>query len=77
MFDAIKTFFTRETQDTLRFYLKSGNSFVIDGVTHWSIENVGDAITAVRIAQAKDAKAKLLVRSIDLSQIEAVVVVTE
>jgi hypothetical protein len=67
--------FFKNTDDTLKFYMKSGNSFVIDKVTDWNLQTgvTVDAIVSLSITQSPSAKNKLLVKSISLAQIEAIV----
>jgi hypothetical protein len=68
-------FFKRTSDATLKFYMKSGNSFVIDQVTDWNIQAgvSTENIVSLSITQRPTAKNKLIVQSIVLSQIEAIV----
>ena len=67
MFDLFK-----KKPTTLTFYMKSGNSIVIDGVTEWSIKTSGGSVTSVTLTQRHD-KRKLILSTLNLDQIEAVV----
>lgn len=68
-------FFSRNTDDTLQIFMKSGNSFVIDQVTDWNIQTgvSTENIVSLTITQRTTAKSRLLVQTITLSQIEAIV----
>ncbi len=59
----------------LKFLMRSGNAFMVDGVVDWDIE--GDRagrITSLQLEQSKDPRyARVVVETIDLAQIEAVV----
>lgn len=68
-------FFTRNTDDTLQIFMKSGNSFVIDQVTDWKFRAGTSTYDIVElfITQRKTAKNLLIVATINLSQIEAIV----
>lgn len=68
-------FFSRNTDDTLQIFMKSGNSFVIDQVTDWKFRsgNSSENIVELSITQRKTAKNILMVQSIVLSQVEAIV----
>jgi len=68
-------FFSRNTDDTLQIFMKSGNSFVIDQVTDWKFRAGTSTYDIVElfITQRKTAKNLLIVATINLSQIEAIV----
>lgn len=68
-------FFTRNTDDTLQIFMKSGNSFVIDQVTDWKFRAGTSTYDIVElfITQRKTANNLLIVATINLSQIEAIV----
>ena len=68
-------FFSRNTDDTLQIFMKSGNSFVIDQVTDWKFRAGTSTYDIVElfITQLKTAKNLLIVATINLSQIEAIV----
>lgn len=68
-------FFSRNTDDTLQIFMKSGNSFVIDQVTDWKFQPgvSSETMVSLTITQRTSAKSRLLVQSIVLSQIEAIV----
>ena len=53
-------------------YMKSGNVIDIDGVEDFKIKYCGDEITSLTISVNKDARKRLVVQSIALSQIEAI-----
>jgi uncharacterized protein YrrD len=55
--------------------MKSGNSFSIDNISDYTINNKGDEINGLELHQKKYFwSTKLLVKTIALSQIEAVTV---
>lgn len=59
----------------LQFFLRSGNSFVVDGVEDWGMRHLDGRVHSLRLVQKTDPRyAKLIVDSIDLAQIEAVVI---
>ena len=63
--------FKREKKLRLTFYLKSGNSFVIDNVSYF--ETVGeDTIEGLTIRHYKSASVKIDMKSLDLNQIECI-----
>jgi hypothetical protein len=57
----------------LEIFMRSGNKIVIDGVSEYKIKNSGDEITGLTLTQDEHATRLLLVKTIALSQIEAVV----
>ncbi|SFJ68839.1 hypothetical protein [Methylobacterium brachiatum] len=58
----------------LKFLLRSGNAFMVDGVLDWGMKHLRGRVIGLMLKQATDAKyARVVVDSIDLSQIEAVV----
>jgi hypothetical protein len=57
----------------LRIFMRSGNVVDIDQVTFSEWEKHGDELFNVVIVQAPAAQAALVVRSLDLAQVEAVV----
>ena len=67
--------FFKRNDAALKFYMKSGNSFVIDQVTDWNIQAGASTenIVSLSITQRSTAKNRLIVQSIVLSQIEAIV----
>lgn len=58
--------------ETLTIYLRSGSEIVLDRVTEWTIKNQGNEIVSISLTQSRWAKRKLLVKTIDLSQIVAI-----
>lgn len=67
-----KSFKAEREAETLTFYLKSGSRLQIDRVTDWRFKNKGNEVTEVAVTQSKRAKVKLMVNTLDLSQISAV-----
>jgi hypothetical protein len=67
-----KSFKAEWQAETLTLHLKSGGRVVIDRVTDWRFKNSGNEIIEISIMQSKRAKVKLLVKTLDLSQIAAV-----
>lgn len=59
----------------LKIYLKSGNSILLDNVKEYEIKNKGNIIVGMSIVTKSKPKQKLLVKTIDLSSIEAVTVI--
>lgn len=61
----------------LIFYMKSGNKIVADKVTNWNIKCKGNEIVSLTLEQNEGplfgCRNKLIVGSIDLSQIEMIV----
>jgi hypothetical protein len=57
----------------VELYMKSGNVVMIDNVLSYSFENSGNEITGVSIQQRQRGR-RLLVKTIDMTQIECVVV---
>ncbi len=63
-----------EPVQRLKFLMRSGNFFMIDGVTNWSMKHLNGRTISLTLTQMMDSKyARVVVDSIDLSQIEAVV----
>ena len=59
----------------LKIYLRSGNALMIDGVIGWSMTHREGRTVSLNLTQSTDPQfARVVVESIDLSQIEAVVV---
>ena len=58
---------------TLNVYMKSGNVIVLDGIKDYEIKNQGDDIVGFKIEWHKP-KHQLLVKTLDLLQIEAVTI---
>lgn len=63
----------------LNIYMKSGNVIPIHGVKEWKINTKGNSVTTLSIeytwfAMRVYSKERLLVMTIDLSQIEAVTI---
>lgn len=62
----------------LRIYMKSGNVIVLPGIKNYKIKNVGNAITYLQMDQTFFSRCfsrvRLLIQTIDLSQIEAITV---
>ena len=58
---------------TLRLYMKSGNVIEIDRIKDYTIKNEGNAIVGLNLTW-KNPRQQLLVKTIDLTQIEAVTV---
>lgn len=70
-----KTHYPVEPIQRLQFLMKSGNSFTIDGVEDWGMRHEGNRIVSLRLKQSLAAEyARVIVESIDLTQIEAIVV---
>jgi len=61
--------------DSVTFYMKSGNSFIIDKVMDWKVKYgyESKSITELRVVQHHSAKNYLVLTSIELTQIEAIV----
>lgn len=58
----------------LKFFMRSGHSFIIDRVSEYELDATGNKVTKLRLVQNKAATGTtLIVASIDLDQIEAVV----
>lgn len=63
----------------LTIYMKSGNAIVTTGVKEYEIENKGNEIVGLKLVYLPELvlkatfRKKLLVKTVDLSQIEAVV----
>lgn len=53
--------------------MKSGNSFVLDRVKSLNMEYTGGSISSFRLDQSLKATSRLVVQTIELSQIEAVI----
>ena len=64
-------FFKREKKLRLTFYMKSGNSFVIDNVAYFETVG-GDTIEGLTIRHYKSASVKIDMTSLDLNQIEGI-----
>lgn len=59
----------------LQFLMRSGNSFIVDGVTNWSMKHREGRVVSLTLRQFMEERyARLIVDSIDLAQIEAVVI---
>lgn len=57
----------------LQFMMKSGNSFILDGVHDYKISAGSNGITSITLSQIADgSKTRLLINTLDLSQVEAV-----
>ncbi len=59
----------------LTFYMKSGNTIRIDGVAAYTIKQSADdpdAIVSLNLTQRNNQRTSLLVKTIALSQIEAI-----
>lgn len=70
-----KSEYPGEEIQRLKFLMRSGNAFMVDGVTHWDLKHLRGRCVELRLEQLTDPKyARVLVESIDLSQIEAVVI---
>jgi adenosylmethionine-8-amino-7-oxononanoate aminotransferase len=59
---------------TIRLYMRSGNVILIDKVLTCNWRYHGDTITSFSMTQRSDARHNLQVQSLNLSQIEAMVV---
>lgn len=57
---------------TLEIYMKSGNKIVINRVTDYTFTSSGDSLTKLSLTQSGRGR-KLIVTTINLSQIEAIV----
>jgi hypothetical protein len=56
----------------LEIYMKSGNVISLDGVTEYSFENKGNEIISFSVKRY-NAKYQILAKTVDLTQIEAIV----
>lgn len=66
-------FFRKPTKSyTMTIYMKSGNAIVLDQVTEYDIGNNGNEI--VKLAVGQSGGTQLLVKTTDLTQIEAITV---
>lgn len=67
--------FQRERVDTLKICMRSGNSFTIDGVVEFEVTGyTSGTISNLRLVQSDNPKySKVLMPSLDLSQVEAIV----
>ena len=64
-------FFNREKKLRLTFYMRSGNSFVIDNVAYF--KTVGEnTIEGLSVRYYKSASVKIDMTSLDLGQIECI-----
>ena len=70
MMSFVRSMFTRKM--TLEIYMKSGNMIQINRVTEYSFSTNSDGVTKLSMTQQHGGR-KLLVSTIDLNQIEAVV----
>ena len=67
-------FWEPKPKTRLEIYMKSGNVIEIDGVTDWKTRtNLNEGMEYLMITQSSYAKYKLIVTTIDLKQIEAIV----
>jgi hypothetical protein len=57
----------------VQIFMKSGNSFVLDKVHELSMDYTGGSVSSFKLNQSVRAKSKLMVQTIELSQIEAVI----
>ena len=60
--------------DCLTIYLRCGQTIKVDRVTEWRIKNQGNDIVELAIAQLPSARNRLLIKTVDLTQIIAVTV---
>jgi hypothetical protein len=59
----------------LKFLLRSGNSIMVDGVLGWEMKHLEGRVISLTLKQSLDPRfARVIVDSIDLAQIEAVVI---
>lgn len=70
---------TRETNVILNIYMKSGNRLRLRGVKNWKFDTRGNEVVGITIERSRFAKwfgagERLIVSTIDMSQIEAVTV---
>lgn len=57
----------------LRFLMKSGNSFELDGVIEWELQANADGVKSLKLMQEKNGKhTTLIVNTLVLSQVEAI-----
>lgn len=62
----------------LQVFLRSGNSFVLDGVMDWKVTSRENRTVGIWLRQlTDDAYTRLIVGSLDLDQIEAVLMLPE
>lgn len=58
----------------LRFLMKSGNSFELDGVIDWAFAADAKGVESVKLEQLKDGtRTTLIVKTLVLSQVEAII----
>jgi hypothetical protein len=70
----MKMAMTTEKFFKLTFFMKSGNSFSINGVTDYKYEKTYEGTTTLSITQVERSPlCNLILPSIDLKQIEAVI----
>lgn len=75
MTDNSTTQWPGEEIQRLQFFLRSGNSFVVDGVEDWGMKCRGGRVESLRLTQkTASSYSRLLLDTIDLDQIEAVVI---
>lgn len=65
--------FKRKRTFNLDIFMKSGNVIEIDDVIKYSIDTIGDEAVRLEIFYHARSKRRLLIKTIALSQIEAVV----
>jgi hypothetical protein len=57
----------------LRFLMKSGNSFELDGVINWEFQSDAKGTQGLKLEQLKDGtRTTLIVKTLVLSQVEAI-----
>lgn len=70
-----KTEYPGEETQRLKFLMRSGNFFMVDGVLDWRMSHIANRVASLTLRQSLDPKyARVIVDSIDISQIEAVVI---
>lgn len=73
MWKALVSAFKAEmSAEELTIYLRSGDRIAIDRVVDWKFKNQGNEIVSVEIHQSKRARTRLLIKTLDLSQIIAI-----
>ena len=56
----------------LKLYLKSGNSITTDKVSEWNVKCNGNEVVSLSVSYKESPKERLIMTSLDLSQIEAI-----
>lgn len=67
-----KVMSTQQNKWRLTFYMKSGNSFILDEILEWDVKNGLRGIESIRLKFSDDAKTKLIFSSVQVQQIECI-----